>query len=296
MKTPQAIVSRGLVKTTLFVLLSFSLQTVRSQSVPLPNAFAHNDYRHAHPLFDALGNGYTNIEADIFLKDGDLIVAHIDPFFKRHRTLESLYLAPLAARIRQNGGLVYSGYTRPVILMIDIKTRASATYAALKPLLEKYRDILSVYDHGSIIPGAITVVLSGHKPVRMVKNEQCRLAFIDEDLRKAISDTASATVYRMASCKYSKLLKWHGEGNMPVSQQVKLRAYVEAAHLHGQKVRLWASPENYSVWNELLKCGVDLINTDKLAMLRQFLISHDASLANLPQKHQDGENTVLARF
>lgn len=296
MKTPQAIVSQIAVRTALFVLLLFSLQTARSQSVPLPNAFAHNDYRHTHPLFDALKNGYTNIEADIFLKHGKLIVAHIDPFFKPHRTLESLYLEPLALRVRQNGGMVYRGYTKPVILMIDIKTGAENTYDALKPILERYRDILSVYDHGTITPGAITVVLSGHKPIRMIKNEERRLAFIDEDLRRVMVDTVSATIYRMSSCKYSKLLKWRGDGTMPVSQQVKLRAYVQMAHLHGREVRLWASPENYAVWRELLRCGVDLINTDRLVMLKQFLISHDASLANLPQKQSGTGNSTFLSF
>ena len=39
---------------------------VFAQSVPLPNAFAHNDYSHKRPLHDALANGYTNIEADVF--------------------------------------------------------------------------------------------------------------------------------------------------------------------------------------------------------------------------------------
>src|ERR1700740_1393243 len=62
--------------------------------LPLANGFAHNDYLHQHPLFDALGNGFTNIEADIFLEGKKLIVAHYCPFFKSKRTLEALYLEP----------------------------------------------------------------------------------------------------------------------------------------------------------------------------------------------------------
>src|ERR1700757_3608506 len=89
---------------------------------PIPHGFAHNDYLHKHPLYDALGNGFTNIEADIFLKNGKLIVAHIFPYFKGHRTLETLYLEPLAKRIAKNNGRVYTHYSSPIILMIDIKT------------------------------------------------------------------------------------------------------------------------------------------------------------------------------
>ena len=48
----------------LIFLIFAAIQTnCCAQSAPLLNGFAHNDYRHKHPLFDALDNGYTNIEA-----------------------------------------------------------------------------------------------------------------------------------------------------------------------------------------------------------------------------------------
>lgn len=266
-----------LLKTTIFVLLLFSLQTVRAQS-PLPNGFAHNDYLHKHPLLDALANGYTNIEADIFLHGKKLIIAHFNPFFKNDRTLERLYLKPLSDRIKNNNGQVYKGYNSPVILMIDIKTGAVNTYPALKQLLEKYRPILSSYDHGQVHQGPVTVVLSGNKPYDAIKNEDDRLAFIDEDLRKTYQDTSARDVYKMSSCKYSRLIDWRGNGDIPTVEEDKLRAFVNMAHKFGKKVRLWASPENDKVWNELLKCKVDLINTDKLVVLKNFLISHTTTI------------------
>jgi len=277
LKAPIAILSKKLLKTGIFVLLLLDLQSARSQSIPLPNAFAHNDYCHQHPLFDALDNGYTNIEADIFLEEGDLIVAHIYPFFRAEKTLETLYLQPLADRIAKNNGQVYKGYNSPVVLLIDIKTGANNTYMALKPLLEKYRSILSSYDNGKVTQRAITVVLSGHKPYQMIKGETSRLAFIDEDLRKTATDTTAANVYKLASCKYSKMLSWNGNGDFPLSEKNKLCAYVAMAHKFGKKVRLWASPEKNIVWKELLKCGVDLINTDKLVDLKNFLITYKSS-------------------
>ena len=271
-------------KTAFFVLLIiFQLhgysQIIIPQLIPLPNAFAHNDYSHKRPLYDALQNGYTNIEADIFLKHDRLIVAHINPYFKGHRQLENLYLKPLLDHINENGGEIYKGYTNPVTLMIDIKTEANSTYTALKPLLEKYKTILTRYENGKVIPGLITVVLSGHKPYAMIKGEDNRLAFIDEDLRKTARDTSIANIYEMASCKYSSLLKWKGAGAISLTEKTKLESYVEMAHKCGAKVRLWASPDNKAVWSTLLACGVDLINTDKLAALKNFLIANPVAQA-----------------
>ena len=248
---------------------------VLAQSVPLPNAFAHNDYSHKRPLHDALANGYTNVEADVFLMGKNLVVAHINPFFKANRNLEKLYLQPLLEQIIDNDGQVYKNYDQPIILLIDIKTEANSTYAKLKTLLEKYRPILTSYDNGQITLGAVTIVLSGHKPNKILASETSRLAFIDTDLRQARrSKDTSNNVFTMASCKYSKLVKWNGMGLFPQKEKERLQSYVDIAHTRGEKVRLWASPENQAVWGQLLSCGVDLINTNKLVALKQFLTTN----------------------
>jgi hypothetical protein len=293
LKNRAAIFNTSLKAATL-VLLIFSTMTARAQLIPLPNAFAHNDYRHKHPLYDALQNGYTNIEADIFLKGGRLIVAHINPYFKHNHTLEALYLKPLADRVANNNGQVYDGYKKPVILMIDIKTDSDKTYTALKVLLERYKLMLSSFKNGKIAVGAITVVLSGHKPCDMLMKEPDRLAFIDEDLRKASRDSSRIDVYQMASCKYSTLLKWRGTGLMPNDEEKKLCAYVAIAHKNGEKVRLWASPENNTVWQQLLKCGVDLINTDKLAQLKRFLLLQKPVLLSSAMVAKPADNSQTA--
>jgi hypothetical protein len=269
---------RQLLFKALFVLSLFVLPLiVKSQCITLANAFAHNDYRHKHPLMDAESNGYTHIEADVFLHFNKLVVAHINPYFKGNRTLENLYLNPLLEQVTKNNGHVYAGNDQPVTLMIDIKSDAKSTYAQLKQVLEKYRPMLSSYDNGVVTPGAVTIVLSGHKPYDVIKNEQTRLAFIDEDLRKTAKDTATRNVFTMASCKYSNLLHWKGSGNISAREEDRLRNYVAMAHKNGEQVRLWASPDNKAVWKEMLSCGVDLINTDKLVTLRNFLLARSGT-------------------
>ena len=44
--------------------------------VPLLRAHAHNDYEHERPLLDALDHGFASVEADVWLVDGQLLVAH----------------------------------------------------------------------------------------------------------------------------------------------------------------------------------------------------------------------------
>ena len=249
-------------------LLCFGLKA-SAQGIPLLNAFAHNDYQHKQPLFEALSNGYTNIEADVYVYKGRLVVTHVLPQLHHKRTLEALYLKPIADHLQKNSGEIYPNYGGPFTLVIDIKSDGDKTYQLLKPLLEKYRAYLAGLNNGSPQGGAVRIVLSGNKPYKQLQADTNRLAFIDEDLRKLRPDTA---LYTMASCKYSKLLKWKGSGTFSLHEQDKLRNYVDQAHRNGAKVRLWGSPDKQVVWKQLLACGVDLINTDKLTRLKDFLV------------------------
>ena len=43
---------------------------------PVPRAHAHNDYQHAHPLFDALHHGFVGVEADVYLVGKALRISH----------------------------------------------------------------------------------------------------------------------------------------------------------------------------------------------------------------------------
>src|SRR5436190_17692627 len=75
----------------------------------LDRAHAHNDYEHTRPLLDALDRGFGSIEADIYLINGALFVAHDRDSVRADRTLEALYLAPLRAWVAARGGRVYAG-------------------------------------------------------------------------------------------------------------------------------------------------------------------------------------------
>jgi hypothetical protein len=241
--------------------------------VPLANAYAHNDYWQKRPLYDALENGYTHIEVDIFKVADEFVVAHLLPFFRQGKTLENMYLQPLYDRIKKNKGYVYPGYTQPITLMVDIKLNGEATYKSLKRLLKRYRSILTSYENGVLRERQITIVLSGSKPFQQLPQETVRYAFIDEDLKKIQTSTYSNDVCPIASCKFSSLIQANEDGSLAVSEKQKLTAFVMAAHEQGKKVRLWATPEKEVLWNDLLECGVDLINTDRLISLKTFLVN-----------------------
>jgi hypothetical protein len=236
---------------------------------PLPGAFAHNDYAHARPLLDALDHGFGGVEADVFLVGGELLVGHEEKELSEGRTLRSLYLEPLAQRVRRNGGWIY-GRGGWFWLMIDVKSEAGATYAAVREALWPYRGMLTRWRDGREEAGAVTVVLSGNRARKVIEGERERVVAIDGRLED-LEGNAPASLVPWISANWEKTFTWRGEGEMPALEREKLRGIVAKAHEQGRLVRFWATPERPEVWRELRAAGVDLINTDDLAGLAEFL-------------------------
>ena len=244
---------------------------------PLPQAHAHNDYEHERPLFDALSHGFTSVEADIYLVDGELLVGHDPEDVVPGRTLQSLYLDPLARRVRANHGRVYRGSDLSLQLLVDIKNTGAATYTELDRVLRRYRSMLTSYRFGRVSQDAVTVVVSGDRPRDLMQSQRVRYAFYDG--RSAdLNSGAPASFIPLISDNWNNLFTWQGVGPMPAAERAKLHQFVRDAHADGQRVRFWATPDQpgparEAVWEELVAAGVDHINTDDLAGLEAFLRS-----------------------
>ncbi len=257
-------------------LPSCKSHTVRTEVIALSQAHAHNDYSHNRPLYDALAHGFNSVEADIFLVDDGLYVAHDRQDITHDRTLRSLYLDPLRERIRQNNGRVHLNGPQ-FTLLIDIKSDAVSTYKRLDGILAEYRDIFTSFGLKGRRDGAVVAIISGNRPYDLMKSQQVRYAGYDGRLAD-LESSAPADLIPMISDNWTRHFTWNGAGKMLAEERRKLREIVQTAHKKGRRVRFWATPDNPSpereaVWRELISAGTDVLNTDDLEGLQQFLLA-----------------------
>jgi hypothetical protein len=65
---------------------------------------------------------------------------------------------------------------------------------------------------------------------------------------------------------------WDGVGTMPPAARARLQKLVANVHAEHKRLRLWNLPKDApAVWGALYDAGVDLINTDDLAGLSQYI-------------------------
>ncbi|MFO1460871.1 MAG: phosphatidylinositol-specific phospholipase C/glycerophosphodiester phosphodiesterase family protein [Verrucomicrobiota bacterium] len=253
----------------LLLILAVQAGTIAATPTPLVRAHAHNDYEHARPLLDALDQGFASVEADVHLVEGRLLVAHDRSKVQPERTLEALYLDPLAERIRTNGGFVYDRATE-FTLLVDIKADAEGSYAVLKQLLARHPELYTRFTDTNRTQGPITVILSGDRPRDTVKAEPSRLCAIDGTLAD-LDSQPSPFLVPLISESWRPTFAWFRDEQLPEADRLKLKGFVTRAHEQGRRIRFWGVQDQPYVWRELRDAGVDLINTDRLADLRQFL-------------------------
>lgn len=230
------------------------------------NAFSHNDYWRENPLSDALAFRFNCVEADLWPIDGELYVSHERPQPDPSITFENLYLKPLVARIRSNGGKVYPDSDRPFYLMVDCKVQGEEIYALLKKQIEPYKEYFCAVNDGVYKEGAILFFLSGDRPNKTLPKETSRFTFLDGQI-KDLGQNIPATLAPVVSDDYSAFFTWNGEGQMPSDQLQKMREIINQVHKEGKLFRWWGAPDTPAFKRFFIQEGVDLVGADDLHIL-----------------------------
>ena len=261
-------------KFIIFLLVELCFMGLNAQALRLlPQGHAHNDYKHARPLSAALEAGYTSLEIDVYSKKGVLRVAHWPLLLANQPRLGPLYLAPLRARIAENGGTVFPGDSTQLVLMIDLKRDVPGLYTLLRAEFSAYLDLIETHSRGQVRWGPLKVVLSGGPPLDSLLAQEVRYFSADGNPSQW-ARAYSPELMPRGSTNFRSHFKWRGKGKMPLAEQQKLAKMVAKAHLHQRKIRFWATPDSPAVWKALLDAGVDWINVDDLENFRKFYLQY----------------------
>ena len=224
------------------------------------NAHSHNDYEQKRPFYDAYELGFGSIEADVFLQNGTLYVAHNLEDVKPERTLQALYLEPLLQNIDRNKGFPYPQH-KELQLLIDIKNTGPATLVALQKLFAPYRKELR----------HVRIVISGEMPPPEEVFAQDKLFTFDGRKDLVYPKNASSYVVLVSSSMLSFGKLWNGQQPLDPEIRGRIETFIQLQHAQKKLVRLWATPNTTLGYQTLKELGVDYIGTDDLAGLAAFL-------------------------
>lgn len=240
---------------------------------PVLRLHGHNDYLQPVPLTRALEFGLGSLEADIYLVDGELRVGHERWQLRPGRTLQSMYLDPLRDIVRKRGKLRSDG--EPLVLLVDIKADGTAVYRHLRSALEPYQELLTHYVDGRIEAGAVTILLSGSRPRRLVAADADRWCALDGRFSDLESDPLPPLdLVPWVSGSWRAVSDWTGSDELMSDELERVGRLIRMAHDQGRSVRFWGAPDRKEAWAAFHDLDVDCICTDQpkkaAAWLREF--------------------------
>ncbi|OXE96507.1 alkaline phosphatase [Flavobacterium araucananum] len=259
---------------TLFCLHFFLL--AQAQEYSSSNIHSHNDYAGKLPFYEAYSNETGVIEADVFLVNNELMVAHTAKEIAPQNTLKSLYLDPLATKFKTLGGKAYSS-NKPLILMIDIKTEADPTLKLIAQQLKTYPELISNKN--------LKVVISGNRPSAVNWKEYPEFIYFDGRLNENYSPDQLSRV-EMISEDLKEITIWNGKGVMTQADAEKVQSIIKKVHDQHKKIRFWATQDNVNTWMTLMNLKVDFIGTDNVPELTHFINNIKSTFYQNTEFHQ----------
>jgi len=245
----------------LFLINAIQL-TAQPVNYTTANAHSHNDYEQAEPFYSAWRNGFGSIEADVFLQDDKLLIAHESKELKAGNTLQKLYLDPLQKIMTINKGFPYADSSKELQLLIDVKTDSIYTLNKLIEILQHYPSIIQ--------SNKIKITISGSRPSPDSFSIYPSYIYFDGVLVKKYSAEALSKII-MLSDNFKNFSLWNGEGSIAPKEVEAIRNAIKKAHKSGKKVRFWNAPDNEGGWKFFMQQQADYINTDHISALTKFL-------------------------
>jgi alkaline phosphatase len=245
-----------------FIICCFFSLTLQAQNLA---GHSHNDYEQQRPFFSAYENFFASIEVDVWAVDGQLFVAHDLEDIHSERTFEKLYLNPILEVYQQNVGKPYPNANKSFQLLIDLKTPYNPTLYLLKEILSQYPEVFDP----QINTAAVRIVISGNSPSPEFYGDFPEFIFFDGRPNINYNDSSIKRI-ALISDSFDNYSDWNGETKIDLNEFDDVIMFIEMAHALGKKARLWGAPDTPLAWDALTKAGMDFINTDQPAKLKDY--------------------------
>lgn len=261
---------------TLLTALLLNIGTAASAQIKaytVADAHSHNDYKNNIPFYRAYEKGFGSIEADVYAVNGRLMVAHDKKEISAKRSLKILYVDPLIEKFNRDP-------QRHLRLLIEIKE----DYKAILPLVISELKPLEKYFAYDGHPGRLSIVMTGAVPPPAIMPNYPDWISFDVDHLDGFT-TAQWKKIGLVSFPLSKYVHWNGKGVFNADEIKRIKGGIDSVHNAGKKVRFYETPDTKSSWLAMLRLGVDVIGTDDIEGLGNFLNRKEKSEYTDPEPY-----------
>lgn len=249
----------------LIVHLAFSQKNTK------PIISSHN-FSNKTELWESVGNGILNFEADVMYIYGKLYVTSLMPDSANHKlpTLTDAYLYPLFNQFKKNNNEIIPGYQEDIFLILNFINQPVQVYKQLAVEMRPFSDMLSFKLEEVKHPGKLRILIKDKnqlEKINSIKPNFLGLVGNIADIDKNIDP------YKMPLIEvdFAEITRWKGTGNIPFEDFLKIKELVTKVHAQNKKISIRNCPTYKSVADVVQTSKTDFINTSEALKMSIFL-------------------------
>jgi hypothetical protein len=259
-------------KKTLFIGICMVLmvQVSYSQKNAKPIISSRN-FSNPSELWESIGNGIFNYQADVMYIYGKLYVTPLMPDSAKHKlpTLTEAYLYPLYNQFKKNNGEIIPGYSSDIFLILNFTAQPTQIYKQLAIEMRPFSDMLTYKADGTEHQGKLRILIKD--PAQLETINKIKPSFLG--LVGNLSDVdknRDSNQMPLIEVDFNELTAWKGTGNIPFEDFTKIKALVEKVHAQKKKISMANCPSYKTVADLIQTTKADFMTTSEATRMAGF--------------------------
>lgn len=238
----------------------FQVTSAQKNIKPVINS--HN-LLNKNELWESIGNGIINFEADVMYIYGKNFVTAVMPDSAGHKlpTLSDAYLYPLYNQFKKNNGEIILGFQGDVFLILNFAFQPTQIYKQLATEMRSFQEMLTYKIDGTAHKGKLRILTKDKAALEKINTIKPSFLGLVGDLSDVDKNVDSEKM-PIIELNLSELTNWKGTGNIPFEDFVKIKETVSRIHAQKKKVSLSNCPINKTVADLIQTSGIDYIVTN----------------------------------
>lgn len=244
-----------------FIVLTIQLTYSQKNLKPI---ISSRNFSNQTELWEAIGLGIVNYQADVMYIYGKLYVTSLMPDSARHKlpTLTEAYLYPIYNQFKKNNGEIIPGISGDVFLILNFTAQPVQIYKQLAAEMRPFSDMLTYKLEGTSHQGKIRILIKDKnqlEKINSIKPSFLGLVGGLSDIDKNIDSEKMPLI----EVDFNEITKWKGTGNIPFEDFTAIKALVAKVHAQNKKISIINCPSYKTVAELIQSSKADFMNTSE---------------------------------
>lgn len=252
------------------VFIVLMAQISYSQKNTKPLISSHN-FSGPSDLWESIGNGILNYQADVMYIYGKLYVTPQMPDSAKHKlpTLTEAYLYPLYNQFKKNNGEIIPGYSSEVFLILNFTAQPIQIYKQLSIEMRPFSDMLTYKVEGTAHQGKLRILIKDKAQLEKINNIKPSFLGMVGNLSD-IDQNVDPNKMPLIEVDLNEITNWKGTGNIPFEDFTKIKALVDKVHKQNKRISIANCPSYKTVADLIQTSKADFMTTSEATRMAGF--------------------------